>query len=91
MKALIEKYIELPQGSQETVILGSSNGAIEVEAVNLDKIRGKLSQLEQLRTISLDRESVSSVDPPGEIRKKLTSMRNSTLTVLETEALYLQV
>lgn len=73
LRALIEKYIELPQGSQETVILGSSNGAIEVEAVNLDKIRGKLSQLERLRAISLDRESVSSVGPPGEIRSKCTS------------------
>lgn len=73
LKALIEKYIELPQGSQETVILGSSNGAIEVEAVNLDKIRGKLSQLERLRAISLDRECVSSVGPPGEIRSKCTS------------------
>ncbi|EIM89769.1 uncharacterized protein STEHIDRAFT_166103 [Stereum hirsutum FP-91666 SS1] len=80
LRALIEKYIELPQGSQETVILGSSNGAIEVEAVNLDKIRGKLSQLERLRAISLDRESVSSVGPPGEIRSKCTSVKTLDLS-----------
>lgn len=75
----------MPQGSQETVILGSSNGTIEVEAVNLDKIRGKLSQLERLRAISLDRESVSSADTPGEIRSKCISQSTSfTLCVRDS-------
>ena len=53
----------------ETVVLGSSRGAIEVEAVNLDKIRGNLSKVEKLREVSLDNEQVAVVDPPGEIRK----------------------
>lgn len=73
--ALINKYVEQPHGSdtRETVVLGSSNGAIQVEAVNLDKIRGKFSNLERLQEVSLDNEGVSQVDPPGEIRKKCPS------------------
>lgn len=52
---------------KETVILGSSNGVIEVEAVGLNKVRGKLARLESLREISLDSEDVALVDPPGKI------------------------
>lgn len=71
LTALTAKYVELPRGdrSSEKVILGSSGGAIEVEAVNLDKIRGKLAHLERLREVSLDGECVSKADPPGEIRR----------------------
>lgn len=73
--ALTGKYIEQLHGShtQETVILGSSNGAIQVEAVNLDKIRGKFANLERLQEVSLDKENVSGADAPGEIRKKCPS------------------
>lgn len=53
----------------EKVILGSSKGAIEVEAVNLNKIRGKLSNLQRLREVSLDNEGVFASDPPGEIQR----------------------
>ncbi|SRR5216684_4284136 len=70
--ALINKYVEEPRGS-ETVVLGSSNGAIQVEAVNLDKIRGKFSNLERLQEVSLDKEGVSQADTPGEISKKCPS------------------
>ena len=52
---------------KETVILGSSNGVIEVEAVGLNKVRGKLARLESLREISLDSEDVALADPPGKI------------------------
>ena len=81
LKALVSKYIEAAHGSgPEKVVLGSSNGAIEVEAVNLDKIRGKLSNLQRLREVSLDNELVSSSDPPVEIRRtcpgKLTATAN---------------
>ncbi len=71
LRALTAKYIEIPHGSAslEKVILGSSGGAIEVEAVGLDKIRNKLARLERLREVSLDNESVSSADPPGEISR----------------------
>lgn len=54
-------------------MLGSSNGAIQVEAVNLDKIRGKFANFERLQEVSLDKEGVSQADPPGEIRKKCSS------------------
>ncbi|KAG5735258.1 Tubulin-specific chaperone E, partial [Termitomyces sp. T112] len=55
LEALTSKYIETPRGSasQEKVILGSSQGSILVEAVNLDKIRGKLADLGRLREVSL--------------------------------------
>ena len=74
-RALLSKYVEDLHGSQgqEFVVLGSSNGAIEVEAVNLDKIRNKLSHVEKLREASLDGESVASADPPGEIGKTCPS------------------
>lgn len=54
--------------SQEKITLGSSNGAIEVEAVNLDKIRSKFANLERLREVSLENEAVATVDEPGSIR-----------------------
>jgi hypothetical protein len=75
LSALIDKYVEQPRGSDtnETVILGSSNGAIHVEAVNLDKIREKFSNLQRLQEISLDKEGVSQADPPGELSKKCPS------------------
>lgn len=80
LKALYSKYVELPHGSesQEKVLLGSSNGAIEVEAVDLDKIRGKFAHLDRLREVSLDNENVSRYDePPGTIRATCPSKSNS--------------
>ena len=76
-RALLSKYVEDLHGSQgqEFVVLGSSNGAIEVEAVNLDKIRNKLSRLDKLREVSLDGENVASGDAPGEIGEMCPSMR----------------
>jgi hypothetical protein len=75
LDALLSKYIELPHGSasQEKVLLGSSHGAIEVEAVRLDKIRGKLSNLQRLSEVSLDNENVAKCDPPGVIRNTCPS------------------
>ena len=74
-RALISKYVEDLHGSQkqEIVVLGSSNGVIEVEAVNLDKVRNKLSHVEKLREVSLDGEDVASADLPGEIGKTCPS------------------
>ena len=70
----MSKYIELPRVSpQEKVLLGSSNGAIEVDVVGLDKVREKLANLQMLREISLDGEHVATCDPPGEIRQSCPS------------------
>ncbi|KIJ16977.1 hypothetical protein PAXINDRAFT_132022 [Paxillus involutus ATCC 200175] len=65
LTALTTKYIEAEHGSAtlEKVTLGSSNGAIEVEAVGLDKIRRNLGALERLREVSLDNELVTTGDP----------------------------
>lgn len=65
----------MPHGSgTEKVVLGSSRGAIEVEAVNLDKIRGNLSNIEKLREVSLDDERIAVPGEPGEIRKMCPGM-----------------
>ncbi|VDB82704.1 unnamed protein product [Peniophora sp. CBMAI 1063] len=82
LHALVNKYVELPQGStgSEYVTLGSSNGAIQVEAVNLDKIRGKFSDIERLREISLDREGVAYQDEPGAIRGRCSNLRGVDLS-----------
>lgn len=82
-QALISRYVEDIRGSrdQEFVVLGSSNGAIEVEAVNLDKIRNNLSRVESLREVSLDGENVACAGLPGEIGKTCpsTCFRNCAL------------
>jgi tubulin-specific chaperone E len=72
---LSSKYVEELHGSafQETVILGSSNGTIEVEAVDLDKVRTKLADLGRLREVSLDKENVSRSDPPGAVLRTCPS------------------
>ncbi|KII88144.1 hypothetical protein PLICRDRAFT_41270 [Plicaturopsis crispa FD-325 SS-3] len=83
LQALTAKYVEAPRGavSQERVLLGSSNGAIEVEAPGLDKIRGKFSNLRRLREVSLDDdEYVATSDPPGEIRNTCPSVRGLDLS-----------
>lgn len=69
LHALVSKYIELPHasGKKETVILGSSNGAIEVEAVGLNKVRAKLAKLDQLRQVSLDGQDVAFADSSRDI------------------------
>ena len=44
-----------------------------VEAVRLDKIRGKLASLERLREVSLDSEKPARADPIGAIRNACPS------------------
>ncbi|KAG2061531.1 RNI-like protein [Suillus hirtellus] len=82
LQALKNKYVEAVHGtaSQEKIVLGSSNGAIEVEAVDLDKIRGKFSNLERLREVSLDNEMVSTGNNPGEILSTCPNVRGLDLS-----------
>ncbi|KAI0333552.1 hypothetical protein GY45DRAFT_1296987 [Cubamyces sp. BRFM 1775] len=82
LSALTAKYIDIPHGdtATEKIVLGSSNGAIEVEAVGLDKIRGKLARLERLREVSLDGECVSKADLPGEIERTCPGIRGLDLS-----------
>lgn len=82
LQALKNKYVEAVHGtaSQEKVVLGSSNGAIEVEAVDLDKIRSKFSNLERLREVSLDNEMVSTGNKPGEILSTCPNIRGLDLS-----------
>jgi len=82
LEALSSKYIELLHGikQKETVVLGSSNGTIEVEAVGLDKVRSKLSNLRNLKEISLDGENISACDPPGSISEISPNIRGLDLS-----------
>jgi Leucine-rich repeat (LRR) protein len=89
--ALVNKYVEqLPQVQSspeggtppiETVILGSSNNAIVVEAPDLNKVRRKLAKLENLRHVSLDDAGVSSAGPPGEIKERCPNIRGLDLSL----------
>jgi tubulin-specific chaperone E len=71
----MSKYVEPLQGSasQEKVFLGSSKGSIEVEVVGLDKVRGRLANLQLLKEVSLDGENVAGADPPGELHRSCPS------------------
>ncbi len=75
LDALSAKYIETLHGSQtqESVTLGSSLGAIRVEAVSLDKIREKFARLDRLREVSLEIANIVKGDPLGSIRETCPS------------------
>ncbi|KAG5636409.1 hypothetical protein H0H81_008149 [Sphagnurus paluster] len=87
LEALSSKYIEIPHGSgsQESVVLGSSHGAIVVQAVHLDKIRGKLADLGRLREVSLDNEGIARCDRPGMIRETCPIMETAFLNLTELQ------
>lgn len=82
LEALTSKYIEALHGSevQETVTLGSSQGAIQVEAVSLDKIREKFARLDRLREISLNNANIVRADPQGSISKTCPNVRGLDLS-----------
>jgi len=74
LAAFLEKYVDdlhKATGTVETVTLGSSNGAIRVEAPDLNKIRARLANFSRLREISLDGELVSSAGSAEDLIGKL--------------------
>lgn len=82
LAALTARYVEglHEVSTNETVILGSSNGTIEVEAPGLNKIRAKLSRLDTLRQVSLDEYDVATANSPGEISQTCPSIRGLDLS-----------
>ncbi|KAI6045604.1 hypothetical protein EDC04DRAFT_3053971 [Pisolithus marmoratus] len=82
LTALSTKYVDEAHSVSggEKIILGSSNGAIEVEAVGFDKVRSKLRDLERLREVSLDNEKVAFMDTPGQIRRTCPNVRGLDLS-----------
>ncbi|EAU88737.2 tubulin-specific chaperone e [Coprinopsis cinerea okayama7 len=80
LEAVQSKYLEDLHGSetQETVILGSSLGAIEVEAVNLDKIRSKLARLDRLRNYGMGLLNLGTQTSDTSISRSLWSMTGKT-------------
>jgi len=68
LEALRDKYIESTHDEGiESITLGSSDGAIEVEAVNMNKVRSKFAQLEELKEVGMENHMISSAGRPGEI------------------------
>lgn len=54
-------------GATESIILGSSDGAIEVEAVNMNKVRGKFARLDTLKEVGLENYMIKSSGKKGDI------------------------
>lgn len=69
--------------------MGSSNGTIEVEAVGLDKVRGKFANLQKLREISLDNELVAEGNLTGQINKTCPSERLLSVSQISAQLILL--
>ncbi|KAG9014067.1 hypothetical protein FRB94_000265 [Tulasnella sp. JGI-2019a] len=84
LAALKAKYVDAKEdvGDTEEVILGSSAGAIKVEAPRLASVRSRLSDIERLRVVSLDGNEVCGPGEPGEIANK--SLQIETLDLSRT-------
>ncbi|KAF8323089.1 RNI-like protein, partial [Clavulina sp. PMI_390] len=61
LSALFAKYVD-DEFFNSSVMLGSSNGLIEVEAPNLDRVRKKVADIQKLKEISLDEEGVAGCE-----------------------------
>src|ERR1700749_3411709 len=75
LEALYEKYTDRSQiqkeavsngqpGQPEMITLGSSKGAIQVEAVDLAKVRRKFARLDRLKEVGLEAEDISTLNAP---------------------------
>ncbi|KAL4067794.1 hypothetical protein J3A83DRAFT_4096673 [Scleroderma citrinum] len=82
LTALSAKYVEKMHDTptQEKIILGSSKGAIAVEAVGFDKVRNRLRALDRLREVSLDNEKIACGDDLGEIGRTCPNIRGLDLS-----------
>ncbi|KAG8907993.1 hypothetical protein FRB99_001159 [Tulasnella sp. 403] len=79
LDALEKKYLDVSESDQvETVVLGSSGGAIVVEAPRLSKVRRRLARLEDLKVVSLD--GVSSPGENSEIESKSLKIQSLDLS-----------
>lgn len=75
VSALREKYIEVKHDGQaiESITLGSSDGAIEVEAVNMNKVRNKFARLDILKEVGLENYMIGIAGNNGEISQTCPS------------------
>ena len=69
VEALRDKYIEEnhDDSSVERIVLGSSDGTIEVEAINMNKVRGKFARLDSLKEVGMEGYLIKNAGLPGEI------------------------
>lgn len=90
--ALLEKYTDSsqkPSTGSEWVTLGSSKGTIQVEAVGLDKIRTKLSKLDQLRVVGLDECNIVAAGPTDTLRDTIPGgvlMKDTSFALLISDS-----
>lgn len=73
---------------EEAVVLGSSNAAIIVEAPNMDSVRRRIKNLERLREIGLEEQSICALGGDDETRSVLKERLKSELKLLWREADY---
>ncbi|TFK54653.1 outer arm dynein light chain 1 [Heliocybe sulcata] len=82
LAALAEKYIDASAShAKEVLTLGSSQGLIQVEAVGLDRVRSKLSDLSRLREVSLDGEGIAWADPAPTILETCPNIQGLDLSL----------
>lgn len=67
---------------QEAVVLGSSNAAIIVEAPNMDSVRRRIKNLERLREVGLDGQSICALGGDDERRSVLKERLKGELSRL---------
>jgi hypothetical protein len=51
-------------GRSDVITLGSSNGAIQVEAVDFAKVKRKFAQLDRLKEVGLEAERIATLSAP---------------------------
>lgn len=64
---------------EEAVVLGSSNAAIVVEAPNMDSVRRRIKNLERLREVGLEGQSICALGGDDERRSVLKERLKSEL------------
>lgn len=69
------------QEEEEAVVLGSSNAAIVVEAPNMDGVRRRMKNLERLREIGLENQSICALGGDDERRSVLKERLKSKLVL----------
>ncbi|EJT51739.1 hypothetical protein A1Q1_06970 [Trichosporon asahii var. asahii CBS 2479] len=66
---------------EEAVVLGSSNAAIVVEAPNMDSVRRRIKNLERLREVGLEGQSICALGGDNERRSVLKERLKSELVL----------
>lgn len=69
-------------GQPELIMLGSSNGAIQVEAVDLAKVRRKFARLDRLKEVGLEAEDVATLNAPRSLAEGAGTTNEDAAAIL---------